>query len=213
MSDLLTYSRVQDYLIRLIPTRPPELRAMERYAKRQGFPAIGPVCGYFCYQIAKMIRARKVFELGSGFGYSTAWFAKAVRENGGGVVHHVVWDAELSERAKGHLDRLGYGNTVRYHVAEAVDTLRRTKGPFDLIFNDIDKESYPQSLPVIKEKLRSGGMLIIDNMLWDGRVFDGRDRTPTTQGIRAFTRRIVKDADWIVSLVPMRDGMIIALKK
>ena len=213
MSDLLTYSRVQDYLRSLVPPRPPEMREMEGYAKRQGFPAIGPVCGYFCYQIARMIRARKVFELGSGFGYSTAWFATAVRENGGGVVHHVVWDAELSERAKGHLDRLGYGDIVRLHVAEAIETLRRTKGPFDLIFNDIDKEGYPQSLPVIKEKLRSGGVLIIDNMLWDGRVLNPKNHEPTTEAIRVFTRGIVEDPEWIVSLVPMRDGMIVALKK
>ncbi|WP_345306416.1 hypothetical protein [Candidatus Villigracilis saccharophilus] len=84
---------------------------------------------------------------------------------------------------------------------------------FDIIFNDIDKEAYPESLEPIKMKLRSGGLLIIDNMLWSGRVFDEKDVSPATEGVREFTRRIIADKDWIVSLAPMRDGMIIAYKK
>ncbi|MBI1855923.1 MAG: class I SAM-dependent methyltransferase, partial [Chloroflexi bacterium] len=140
-------------------------------------------------------------------------FVKAVKDNGGGVVHHVVWDAKLSEMAAGHLSRLGFGDLVRYHVAEAVAMLRQTDGPFDLIFNDIDKEAYPDSLPFIKEKLRSGGALIIDNILWSGRIFDKNDTSPATEGVREFTRLITHDPDWIVSLVPVRDGVIVAYKK
>jgi caffeoyl-CoA O-methyltransferase len=136
-----------------------------------------------------------------------------VRENGGGVVHHTVWDEELSKQARRHLSALGNDDLVQYHVAEAVESLRNTPGPFDIIFNDIDKDAYPASLPVIKEKLRSGGLLIIDNMLWHGRIFDDQDHSPATEGVRAFTRQITRDPDWIVSLTPMRDGMIVAYKK
>jgi len=102
---------------------------------------------------------------------------------------------------------------VKYHNAEAVETLRQTEGPFDIIFNDIDKPAYPAALDVIKEKLRSGGLLIIDNMLWSGRIFDKEDVSPATEAIREFTRRITTDPDWIVSLAPMRDGMIVGYKK
>jgi predicted O-methyltransferase YrrM len=98
-------------------------------------------------------------------------------------------------------------------VAEAVEALRQEPGQFDIIFNDIDKEGYPASLPVIKEKLRKGGILIIDNMLWYGRVFDKSDTSPATEGVRTFTREITSDSDWIITLTPMRDGMIIAYKK
>jgi len=186
---------------------------MEKYAEKNNFPIIGPACGYYCYQIARMIGAKSVFELGSGYGYSTAWFAKAVKENGGGVIHHTVWDDKLSSMAKEHLSKLGYGDMIQYHNAEAVATLRQTSGPFDIIFNDIDKDGYPDSLPVIKEKLRSGGVLIIDNMLWSGRIFDSKNRDKSTVAIRRFTRDITTDPDWIVSLAPMRDGMIVAYKK
>lgn len=213
MDELLTYPAVQKYVADLVPQREAELREMETYAEANDFPIIGPACGYYCYQLARMIKAKSVFELGSGYGYSTAWFARAVQENGGGVVHHTVWDEELSGRARRHLSKLRGGNFVQFHVAEAVETLRKTDGPFDIIFNDIDKQHYPASLPVCKEKLRSGGILIIDNMLWHGRIFDPADKSQATRGVHEFTKQIRQDDDFIVSLAPMRDGMIVAYKK
>lgn len=219
MSDF-NYDTIQDYLTSLVPPRPAEMQAMEAYAKETDFPIIGPAAGYACYQAARMVRARSVFEMGSGYGYSTAWFAKAVQEtcaeaggNSGGVVHHVVWDEKLSGMAREHLARLGYADLIQYHIAEAIETLRNTPGPFDLIFNDIDKEAYPESLPLIKEKLRPGGILIIDNMLWHARIFDKSDISPATAGIKDFTNVITHDPDWIVNLIPVRDGVIVALKK
>ena len=209
----IDYQAVQEYLTSLVPPREPELRKMEEIADKNDFPIIGPACGYYCYQLARMIQAKSVFELGSGYGYSTAWFAKAVRENGGGVVHHTVWDDELSKRAQGHLSTLGLADLVEFHNAEAVETLRLTPGPFDIIFNDIDKEGYPDSLPVTKEKLRHGGILIIDNMIWHGQTLDPNDHEASTEAIRRFTRDITTDLDWIISLIPARDGMIVAYKK
>jgi caffeoyl-CoA O-methyltransferase len=209
----INYQSVQKYLTALVPAREPEFQKMEAYAENNDFPIIGPVCGYYCYQLARMINAKSVFELGSGYGYSTAWFAKAVKENGGGVVHHTVWDDDLSKRAEANLSALGLVDLVRFHNAEAVATLRQTPGPFDIIFNDIDKEGYPDSLPVTKEKLRHGGLLIIDNMIWHGQTLDPNDHEESTEAIRRFTRAITTDLDWIVSLIPARDGMIVAYKK
>jgi predicted O-methyltransferase YrrM len=209
----ILYDQVQDYLVSLVPPREPELQKMEEIAAKNNFPIIGPACGYYCYQLARMLNAKSVFELGSGYGYSTAWFAKAVSENGGGVVHHTVWDDKLSKQAQAHLSALGLAELVKFHNAEAVETLRNTNGPFDIIFNDIDKDGYPDSLPVIKEKLRHGGILIIDNMLWHGQTLDPNDHESTTEAIRRFTRDVTNDLDWIVSLIPARDGMIVAYKK
>ena len=213
MAGKLTYDAAQEYINKLVPPRAKELQDMEDYANEKGFPIIGPACGYYCYQLARMINAKSVFELGSGYGYSTVWFAQAVEENGGGVVHHTVWDDALSAKAKTHLADMGRDKYVLFHVSEAVEALKSTEGLFDIIFNDIDKEGYPASLPVIKEKLRPGGILIIDNMLWSGRIFDGEDKSPATEGIREFTNAVTSDPDWVVSLVPMRDGMIVAYKR
>lgn len=204
--------QLNEHLERLVPPRPPELAAMETYAREQRFPIVGPAAGHLCYLLARAIGARRIFEMGSGFGYSTAWFARAVKDNGGGTVYHVVWDQALSQRARRHLSALGFDGTVEYHVGEAVETLRQTTGVFDLIFNDIDKEGYPDSLPVVAEKLRPGGVLIVDNMLWHGRIFNPDDRTPTTEGVRTLTHMITADRGWISSLLPIRDGLMVALR-
>lgn len=213
MRDPFDYHQIQDYLASLVPPRPAEVQKMEAEAQQHGFPIIGPVCGQACYLLARNMGAKQVFELGSGYGYSTYWFTKAVRENGGGQVHHTVWEEALSRQAQGHLAALGLDDLVTFHTAEALASLRSTPGQFDIIFNDIDKEAYPDSLPLIKEKLRPGGLLIIDNMLWHARIFDPADSSPATLGVKHFTQAITSDPDWIVSLLPMRDGMIIAHRR
>ena len=195
-----------------MPQRPAELRRMERIARKTGFPIIGPAVGQLCYLLARTIGAKRVFELGSGYGYSTAWFARAVRENGGGAVHHVVWDEKLSAQARGHLSALGFDDIVAYTVGEAVEALGKTDGEFDVIFNDIDKRGYPGALPEIESKLRAGGLLITDNLLWSGRIFDARDKTPDTAGIRKLTRLVSKSTAWTMTIVPIRDGVLVARK-
>lgn len=203
---------VTRHLTALVPPRPPELDEMEAHAAANDFPIIGPAAGQFCYVLARTMGARRVFELGSGFGYSTAWFARAVEENGGGEVHHVVWDDDLSARARRWLTALGHHGTVRYHVGEAVQALRQSEGGYDLIFNDIDKEHYPSSLPVIASKLRAGGVLIVDNVLWNGRIFDPEDTSAATEGVRELTREITEDPKWAATVVPIRDGLLVARK-
>ena len=204
---------LMDYIEGLVPPRPKEMMSMEASAAETDFPIVGPSCGYLCYQIARMIGAKRIFELGSGYGYSTAWFAQAVKENGGGEVYHVVWDETLSREARKHLAALGYEGLIHYQVGEAVEALKHSTGPFDLIFNDINKEAYSESLPVIASKLRPGGVLIVDNMLWHGHIFESSDKTPATESVRKLTRMLVEDPGWIVSLIPLRDGLFIAYKK
>lgn len=213
MTDELFDPRLSGYLEDLVPERPRELLWMETFARQTDFPMIGPAAGHFCYLVARLIGARRVYELGSGYGYSTAWFARAVQENGGGVVHHVVWDEALSGHAREHLATLGYADLIEYTVGEAVQALSEAEGPFDLIFNDIDKTGYPDSLPVIEEKLRPGGVLIVDNVLWHGRIFDERDDTPATEGVRELTRRLTEDPAWTASIVPIRDGLLVARRE
>jgi predicted O-methyltransferase YrrM len=210
MSTALFAPGLGPYLDALVPERHAELRDMEAVATRTNFPIIGPAAGHYCYLMARLVGARAIFELGSGFGYSTAWFARAVAENGGGTVHHVVWDEDLSARASKHLAAMNLEAHVEFHVGEAVATLRDTAGPFDLIFNDIDKAGYPASLPVIAEKLRPGGILITDNLLWHGRVLDDSDQSPDTVGVRELTRMVTTDASWTASIVPIRDGLLVA---
>ncbi len=207
-----TYEQICDYHTQLSSHADPILLRMEEEARQERFPIVGPAAGKFLYMMARAIGARRIFELGSGYGYSTLWFARAVRENGGGEVHHTVWNEHLHERAKKNLTEAGYADLVRFHHGEAVGLLRLADGPFDILFNDIDKDGYPASLPAMKEKLRVGGLILIDNMIWHGRIFDPADQAPATQGVREFTRMLQADPDFVFQLVPIRDGIITALR-
>jgi len=220
MADELTYAAIQEYQNSLLPARDAVFLEMEQYARDNDFPIIELAVGQLCYQIATMIDAEYIFEMGSGYGYSTAWFARALKERSEivpgepGIVYHVVWDESLSKKAQGYLQRLGYEEYVEYQIGEAVEALEEfDEETLDLIFCDIDKEAYPEALPIIKDKLSPGGVLLIDNMLWYGRIFDKRDTTASTEGVREFTRLITTDPDWIVSLLPVGDGVILAYKK
>jgi caffeoyl-CoA O-methyltransferase len=209
--DLLS-AQANDYLNNLVPPRPAEMQKMETRAEKDGFPIIGPACGQACYQIARLMGAKRVYEMGSGYGYSTAWFALAVRDNGGGEVHHVVWDETLSQQARQHLGAMGLDGIVQYTVGEAVAAIKEAEGPFDIIFCDIDKQGYPEAVEAASEKLRVGGVLIFDNMLWSGRIFDEEEQSASTQGVREATGMLVSSDKWITTILPIRDGLSVSVK-
>lgn len=209
----LFHARLMPYLESLVPPRHPVLEEMEDRARRTGFPIVGPAVGQLFYVLTRLCGARRVFEMGSGYGYSTAWFARAVRDNGGGVVHHVVWDPQLSEDARRYLERMDLLSVVQFHVAEAVAHLASVDETFDVVFNDIEKPAYPQALPVIKARLRPGGLLLADNVLWSGRVLDRRVRDESTQALRTFTRAVFEDPEFAATVVPLRDGVLVAYRR
>jgi predicted O-methyltransferase YrrM len=121
-----------------------------------------------------------------------------------------VWDADLSARARKHLETLDLIDVVQFHVGEAVKALRATDGPFDVIFCDIDKGDYPAALHVMRSRLRPGGVLLADNLLWNGRIFDESNQSKEAEGIREFTRLVMDDDGWTATIVPIRDGVLIA---
>jgi len=208
----LYHPALTEYLESLVARPHPLLLEMEQRAAETNFPIVGPVVGHLFYWLTRLTGARRVFELGSGFGYSTAWFALAVRENGGGIVHHTVWDADLSRQAQAYLARLELNDLMRYHVGEAVETLQRVGGEYDIIFCDIDKIGYPQSLPVVKRHQRTGGLALYDNALWGGRVWGIHETTESTEAIRALTQQMGRDPDLQTVLLPARDGVLAAIK-
>src|SRR3954454_15033791 len=118
---------IEDYLSHLSPSEDPVLREMETRAHQENFPIIGPQVGRLCAMLATSIGARDIFEMGSGFGYSTWWFAHSVSE--GGRVVHTDGDGKLSAEAKGWLDRAGLGTRVHYEVGDACEIIKKYPGP------------------------------------------------------------------------------------
>lgn len=204
---------VAQYIAEHTQTDDPLLREMEARAARDGFPIIGPLIGPWLYTLTRYTGAQRIFELGSGFGYSTWYFAAALRDGGGSMVTHTVWDAELSAEAQHWLERAGLLGYCDFIVSESTLALSEAEPGLDVIFMDIDKEGYSAALPIIAEKLRPGGLLLADNVLWDGRVVDEANAEESTLAIREFNAQLSSSADWDYLIVPLRDGLGIARRR
>jgi len=192
----------------------PVLLAMEKEAEERGFPIIGRLVGVTIEVLARAIGARRVFELGSGYGYSAFWFSRAVGE--AGEVHCTDGDPENEKKAADYLGRAGLWNRVRYHVGDAVDTLSAIEGEFDIVYDDIDKHGYPDAWRAARNRVRVGGLYICDNVLWSGRVTEEKPaddvRPGWTEAIKEHNALIAADTDYLSTIVPTRDGVMVALR-
>jgi len=204
--------RIEDYLRRLYDDGDPVRREMEELARERSFPIVGPLVGRHLAVLTRAIGARRVFELGSGYGYSALHFARAVGQ--GGEVHCTELSEENVSLAEGFLTRAGVWDRVRYHREEATAALRRVGGTWDIVYNDIDKDGYPATVELAFAHLRPGGLFITDNVLWSGRVLEGEDDgTAATRGVREFTRRLLAHPGFLTAIDPTRDGVAVALKR
>src|SRR5512134_1265172 len=181
---------------------------MEAYAAEHDVPIVGPAVGTLLETLARSISAERVFEMGSAIGYSTAFFARAVGR--GGQVTYTDGSPEKAERARGYLERLGFLDRVVIRVGDATASLEATTGYYDVIFIDVDKDGYPRALQAAAPRVRRGGFLLADNVLWSGKVVDAGVRDAATEGIREFNRRLFARRDFESVIVPLRDGVAIA---
>ena len=202
---------IEDYLRRLYDDGDPVRLEMEALGAERKFPIVGPLVGRHLAVLAKAIGARRVFELGSGYGYSALHFARAVGEDG--VVHCTELSAENVALARKFLERAGVWTRVTYHQAEATAALRRVGGTWDIVYNDIDKDGYPETVELAHAHLRPGGLFVTDNVLWSGRVLEGQDDgAAMTKGVKEFTWRLFGHRGFLTTIDPTRDGVAVALR-
>lgn len=199
------------YLLQLQQKRNAVVSEMEVRASEQNFPIIGPLVGQLCLQMALSIKARDVFEMGSGFGYSTQFFAQAVGEQG--RVVHTDNDENNSRDAKEYLRRTELINRVQFEVGDAIALLKKYPGPFDIIFIDIDKQDYPEALELARSRVRVGGYIITDNTLWSGDVLlPTAKQNAATKGVVRYNKNAFAADDLVTTIVPLRDGVALSLK-
>ena len=209
--NFVTSGPVDDYLYSMLPTRDDVLTEMEQYAGEHDIPIVGPAVGRVLQQLALMINAHTVFELGSAIGYSSIWWARAVGENG--RVIYTDGDSENAERARGYFARAGVSQRITLHTGDALEFLSEQKEEFDIIFNDVDKEDYPRVLRLVSPRLRKGGLFITDNVLWSGRVAEKNPKEPSTKAILEFNEKLADTPEFYTTMLPIRDGLAVALKK
>jgi caffeoyl-CoA O-methyltransferase len=192
----------------------PVLLEMEELAAAEGFPIIGRLCGRYLEVLARSIGARRIFEMGSGFGYSGYWFSRATGPEG--EIHLTDTDPDNERRALDFLRRARLEAPIRYHVGDAFAALDETDGLFDVFYVDIDKVDYLRAWEAGRERVRVGGYYVCDNMLWSGRVTgeldEPDDRPEWTAAIVATNRAIASDDRFRETINPTRDGVVAALR-
>ena len=205
---------IDEYVLSLLPERDETLRAIEEQAKLRNIPIVGPAVGRLFHQLAQMVGAETVFEMGSAVGYSTIWWARAVGDTG--KVIYTDGDRKNADEAKGYFQRAGVADRIDVRTGDALELLSEEKGQFDIIFCDIDKDDYPRALKLAAPRVRKGGLFVADNTLWHGRVIapDGSKdaEMPTTKAIKELNQALYASKDFFATLLPLRDGVAVGLK-
>ena len=211
MAGGITQEAVEKYLYALLPERDEVLRAMEAEAARRHIPIVGPAVGRLFHLLAVLSGAKRVFEMGSAIGYSTLWWARAVGE--GGRVVYTDGDPRNAEEARRNFAKAGVAGRVDVRVGDALELLSEEKpGSFDIIFNDVDKEDYPRVFRLAVPRLKPGGLLVSDNVLWSGRVAQP-DPDASTQAILEFNRLLYQSKELFTTILPLRDGVAVCVKR
>jgi predicted O-methyltransferase YrrM len=202
--------RVEEYMRSLLERHDdPVLLEMERVAAERNFPIVNRIVGVTLEALARSIGAQRVFELGSGYGYSAYWFARAVGANG--EVYLTDGDPENEKKALHYLGRAGLVERVRFRVGDAVTSFGEVEGEFDIVYCDIDKEGYPEAWRAARDRVRVGGLYLCDNVLWSGRVAE-ESPDGTTKAILEHNAMIAADERYLSVIVPTRDGVMVALR-
>ena len=205
----IVHTDIVEYLLNSTPEHDAVLHDMEQYAHTCNFPIIGPLVGRMLFVLAKASKATRILELGSGFGYSAYWFAKAIGKRG--TIICTEGDSANAKRALAYHRRGKVARQITFLTGDALELIDEADGQFDIIFNDIDKHQYPKAFRKALPRLRKGGLLISDNALWSGKIL-GRKPDADTAGILTYNRLIYSSKKLFTTIVPLRDGVSISIK-
>lgn len=204
----IVHPDIERYLWNSIPERDEVLTEMEKVAEEKGFPIVGPLVGRLFHLLTVATKAKRILELGSGYGYSAYWFAKGVGKDGKVILTEK--DSENVRMAEQYLRRGGLLDRVEILQGDALKLIEKLNGSFDIIFNDIDKKEYPKGFRKAIPLLKKGGLFIADNVLWHGKILDRMPDTPTA-GVLTFNR-LIFSKEIFTTMLPLRDGVSISLK-
>ena len=171
----------------------------------------GKAQGIFLSVISKIINPKNVLEIGTYSGYSTLCIAEGLATNG--IIHTIDKNEELLEIQNKYFEKSGYRNQIRQYTGNALEIIPRIKVSFDMIFLDADKENYSNYLDIVKTKLKKGGVLLTDNVLWHGKVLKSSETNDeTTKLIDKFNKKLALDSNFKTAMLPLRDGISVSIK-
>ena len=206
---------VERYLSELNHLEDPVLKQIAADGTRQNLPLVDAEVGALLRVLARSIGARRALEIGTAIGYSGIWIAGALPK--GGLLLTMEMSAERAAVARDNFSRAGVADRANVMVGDASRLLAKVAGPFDLIFQDGDKQMYIPLLDRLVDLLRPGGLLVTDNVLWDGEVVPGfveprkRDAGDTA-AIADYNQRLNTHPRLMTATVPLRDGVSISVR-
>ena len=212
----LTPAPVQDYLAGLRLDPHPRLKVIANEGRAEGLPLVFDDTGALLHAMVKATGATRILEVGTAIGYSTLWLATALPP--GGSVITMEMDPQRAARARDHFAAAGFADRISVMVGDATRFLHKVAGPFDLIFQDSDKQIYEPVLDRLVELLRPGGVLMTDNVLWDGEVVPGfvpqpKKKPQDTVAIAAYNKRLAADTRLFTTILQVGDGVSLSVKK
>jgi predicted O-methyltransferase YrrM len=207
---------VEHYLSALNHQRDGILDEIARVGAAEGLPLVDAEVGALLRVLATSIRAQRILEVGTAIGYSTIWLAGALPS--GGMLFTIEKDAGRASRARENIARAHLSDRVTVIVGDAQLMLAKLSGPFDLVFQDGDKRLYVPLLGRLIDLLRPEGLLVTDNVLWDGEVVPGFVAAPLrnieeTKAIADYNERLNEHPHLLTATVPLRDGVSISVKR
>ena len=206
----IVHPEIDSYLHSITPSRNQVLRDMEQLAAERNFPIVGPLVGRILYQYARLLHPARILELGSGYGYSAFWWALGTPPET--RIYCTEGSAENIRRGLQFLEKAGFTNKVEYFEGDALVSMEKVDGEFDIVFMDIDKHQYPDGFRKAFPRLRKGGLFITDNVLWSGRIVEG-ETSPSTLGVLEYNRMIYSTRGAFSVILPVRDGVAVTLKE
>jgi len=211
--DAIIQRNQAEYLDQLTPQSDPLLREMEEYGAQHGVPSADREVARFVEITARAINGKRALEIGMAIGYTTLHLARAVGEDG--LVVTIDPSDEMIKAAEGYLTRAGVRDRVRIERGKALDVIPQLNDTFDLLFIDALKEEYADYLKLSLPRLRRGGVVIVDNLLWGGQVA-GEIRSPdqesSTNALREFNKYFVNHPKLLAQILSVGDGLGYAVK-
>ena len=206
---------IEGYLAGLNRAGDPVLDEIARSNASRGLPLVDAEVGALLRVLATAVNASRILEIGTAIGYSGIWLARALPA--GGMLVTLEFDQDRAREARENFARAGLSDRVSVVVGDAQLKIAKVSGPFDLIFQDGAKQLYTPLLDRLVALLRPGGLLVTDNVLWDGEVVSGfhgapRKNPDDTRAIIEYNQRVASHPQLLTSIVPLRDGVSIAVK-
>lgn len=172
----------------------------------------GHLQGRFLSMLSHLVRPKTVVEIGTFTGYSALCLAEGLAE--GGMVHTIDIDPYLPEMVHRYVEKAGMLDRITMHHRPALEVIPDLPAPFDLVFIDADKQNYPNYFDAVIDKVRPGGLILADNVLWNAKVLlPSAEQDEATRAIVEYSRKVKEDPRVEQVMVPLRDGILVARKK